>query len=320
MPYRPEDLELDEDYWRSLITEADQLNLPVTRPENYSQPPAPKHQPISTTDPSHEALWAMLRKMMETGEQLEVEVTGCNRGGLIAVYRSIRGFIPSSHVLLIAPDNDENERRSHLASQIGNRLKVRIIELDAAQERVVFSEKEQREAELPRDIPDVLFKIQAEQTYTGTVTNLTAFGAFVDLGGYEGLVHVSELAWSRINHPRDLLQIGQEVQVYVMSIAPSEGRIALSLKRAKQNPWEGIERRYVIGQTVTGLVTNVVQFGAFVKVEDDLEGLVHVSELADGSFLHPRNIVKEGDKVTARVIGVDAQQRRLALSLKSPAA
>ncbi len=302
------------------MAEAEQLNLPVTRPENYAPPPTTsKRQPISAVDPSHEALWAQLRKLMDTNEQIEVEVTGCNRGGLIAVYRGVRGFIPSSHVLSIAPDNDENERRSTLAGQIGKRMIVRIIELDAGQERVVFSEKEQREAELPRDIPEVLFKIRAEQTYTGTVTNLTAFGAFVDLGGYEGLVHVSELAWSRINHPRDLLQIGQQVQVYVMSIAPSEGRIALSLKRAKQNPWDGIEGRYAIGQIVSGVVTNVVQFGAFVKVEDDLEGLVHVSELADGNFLHPRNIVKEGDQVTARVIGVDAQQRRLALSLKSPA-
>jgi small subunit ribosomal protein S1 len=138
----------------------------------------------------------------------------------------------------------------------------------------------------------------------------------VDLGGYEGLVHVSELSWSRVNHPRDLLHIGQEVDVYVMSVSPEEGRIALSLKRAKANPWETIEQRYHVGQIVHGTVTNVVQFGAFVKVENDLEGLVHISEMAEGNFMHPRNIVNEGDRVVARVIAVDSQQRRLALSMR----
>jgi small subunit ribosomal protein S1 len=315
MPYRSEDLELDDNYWRALLSEAEQQVIPATRPANYVEPAQPARV-SEAADASYEAMWALLNRIMTSGEQVEVEVTGCNRGGLIVVYRGVRGFIPSSHVHSITPDCDENERRSNLASNIGKRLTVRIIELEPAQERVVFSEKEKRNEELPRELPDVLFKIQSGGTYKGTVTNLTAFGAFVDLGGYEGLVHVSELAWSRINHPRDILQIGQEVQVYVMSVSPQEGRIALSLKRARSNPWEGIDKRYATGQIVTGIVTNVVQFGAFVKVEEDLEGLVHVSELADGSFLHPRNVVKEGDKVTARVIGVDAQQRRLALSFK----
>ncbi len=265
-------------------------------------------------------MWASLEHMMRSGEVLEVEVTGCNRGGLIVLYRGLRGFIPSSHVHSISPDCDELERRAGLASNVGRSLTVRIIELDPAQERVVFSERELQNEEAPREIPQVLFELHAGDTCRGVVTNLTAFGAFIDLGGYEGLVHVSELAWSRVNHPRDLLQIGQEVDAYVMSISPQEGRIALSLKRAKHNPWEGIEMRYHIGQTVRGIVTNVVQFGAFIKVENDLEGLVHISELADGSFVHPRNVIHEGEEVTARVIGVDSQQRRLALSMRSVAA
>jgi small subunit ribosomal protein S1 len=131
------------------------------------------------------------------------------------------------------------------------------------------------------------------------------------------LIHISELAWSRVSHPRDVLRVGQEVEVYIMHVSPEEGRIALSLKRAKPNPWETLEQRYHVGQLVEGVVTNVVQFGAFVKVESELEGLVHISELAEGSFLHPRSVVREGDHVVARVIGVDSQQRRLALSLRS---
>ena len=314
MAYRPEDLDLDESYWRALLAEAEQLPFAPTRPQHYVQQPA-DHAIANSSDPL-EVSWERLELALNSGEEIEVEVTGCNRGGLIAIYNGVRGFIPSSHVTSISPDCDETERRGNLAGNIGKKLHVRIIELDPAQERVVFSEKSQREADEARDIPEVLFQLKAGDTCRGTVTNLTAFGAFIDLGGYEGLVHVSELAWSRINHPRDLLQIGQEVNVYVMSIAPGEGRIALSLKRAKNNPWDGIEQRYHTGQIVHGTVTNVVQFGAFVKVENDLEGLVHVSELADGSFLHPRNIVKEGDQVSARVIGVDARNRRLALSMR----
>jgi small subunit ribosomal protein S1 len=236
---------------------------------------------------------------------------------LIVVYHSLRGFVPSSHLQAISPDMDEPTRRTTLAAHIGQTLRVRVIELEPEQGRVVFSERASAADEEPADeVPSILHEIQAGETRQGHVTNLTAFGAFVDLGGYEGLVHVSELSWSRINHPRDLLRIGDEVSVFVMSVIPEEGRIALSLKRAKANPWEHIEERYHVGQVVSGTVTNVVQFGAFVKVEDDLEGLVHVSELAEGSFMHPRNIVREGEHVTARVIGVDSHTRRLALSLR----
>ncbi len=328
MPYRPEDLELDEGYWRALLEEVERLPIPSTRPQPAS--PAPLHPAASSegegtsggqagaTPQRTEPIWASLREAMAHNLPLEVEVTGCNRGGLIVHYRGLRGFVPSSHLEALPPDADEPGRRSALASHIGHRLTVRVIELDPELNRVVFSERAlANEAEpTPTEIPAILREIRPGEKRRGYVTNLTAFGAFVDLGGYEGLVHVSELSWSRVNHPRDILHIGQEVDVYVMSVSPEEGRIALSLKRARDNPWETIEQRYHIGQIVHGTVTNVVQFGAFVKVESDLEGLVHVSELAEGNFMHPRNIVHEGDQVVARVIGVDSQHRRLALSLR----
>jgi small subunit ribosomal protein S1 len=330
-----EDLILDEGYWQSLLAEAERILMTPTRhdhsmrelpgifpdalanaPDGMTEhaPSKERHEPPHKSD--QDQTWVMLDHTMRTGNLVEVEVTGCNRGGLIVLYRGMRGFIPSSHVHSITPDCDESERRSNLAGNIGQILAVRIIELDPAHERVVFSERERHQEAVLHEIPRVLTTLHAGDTCRGAVTNLTNFGAFVDLGGYEGLVHVSELAWSRVNHPRDLLHIGQEVNVYVMSISPQEGRIALSLKRARQNPWESVEQRYQIGQIVRGIVTNVVQFGAFIKVEDDLEGLVHVSELADGIFMHPRNVVHEGDEVTARVIGVDGRQHRLALSMR----
>lgn len=322
MAYRPEDLQLDENYWKALLAEVEHLPVPATRPQHHN-PPAMTHRDASRhaetdTAPHEESeLWETLSNAMRDESPLEVEVTGCNRGGLIVHYQNVRGFIPSSHLHTVAPDMDEPARRTTLASHIGQKLNVRVIELEPELGRVVFSERASAGDEPSvHDIPDILQRLRAGETRKGTVTNLTAFGAFVDLGGYEGLVHVSELSWSRVNHPRDMLRIGDEVNVYVMNVAPEEGRIALSLKRAKPNPWEHIEERYHIGQVVEGTVTNVVQFGAFVKVEDDLEGLVHVSELAEGSFMHPRNIVHEGEHVTARVIGVDSQHRRLALSLR----
>lgn len=273
------------------------------------------------SDPSEDELpklWQALHDAMKKNTLLELEVTGVNRGGLIVHYHGLRGFVPSSHLSAVTLDMDEPTRRSTLAEHLGQRLRLRVIELDESQDRAVFSERAEQNnpVEEVTEPPQILREVQAGETRRGRVTNLTAFGAFVDLGGYEGLVHVSELSWSRVGHPRDILVIGQEVDVFVISADPSQGRIALSLKRAKIDPWRGIEQRYAIGQIVQGIVTNVVQFGAFAKVEDDLEGLIHVSELAEGSFLHPRNIVKEGDHIIARVIGVDGKARRLALSLR----
>ncbi len=346
MSYRPEDLELDEGYWRSLLSEADHDALTGRRTPAHKdgaafgqahENAAPaaeqnerhdsreamlRHRPITPsqsepTDEEVQQLWQTLREALRGHAWLDVEVTGVNRGGLIVHYRALRGFVPSSHLGAVSPDMDEPTRRGVLANHLGHKMKLRVIELEPNLDRIVFSERaEPEESDEPTELPPILTQVQAGETRSGKVTNLTAFGAFVDLGGYEGLIHVSELSWSRVGHPRDLLSIGQEIDVFVINADPAQGRIALSLKRAKSDPWHGIEQRYQVGQIVHGVITNVVQFGAFAKVEDDLEGLIHVSELAEGSFLHPRNIVREGDKVTARVIGVDGGSRRLALSLR----
>jgi small subunit ribosomal protein S1 len=148
------------------------------------------------------------------------------------------------------------------------------------------------------------------------VTNLTTFGAFVDLGGVEGLIHISELSWDRVRHPNDVLHPGQEIQVHVLGVNPGEKRIALSLKRLRPDPWLDVAQRYQVGSVVEGIVTNVVSFGAFVRVEEGLEGLIHISELAEGNFLHPRNVVHEGDRVRVRVLRVDSANHRLGLSLR----
>jgi small subunit ribosomal protein S1 len=316
MPYLPEDLELDEGYWRALLEEVERLPIQPTRPlaTHLSTLIAP--QPASPDRQGREAQrWATLQAQKGW---VEVDVIGYHRGGLIAVYEDLRGFVPFVHLKAYVPDLDDETRRAILASYVGQRLKVRVVELDPELNRLIFSERDSNPSTAALAAPHPIFaQIRAGETRRGRITKLTAFGAFADLGGYEGLIHISELAWSRVNHPRDVLRVGQEVEVYIMHVSPEEGRIALSLKRAKPNPWETLEQRYHVGQLVEGVVTNVVQFGAFVKVESELEGLVHISELAEGNFLHPRSVVREGDHVVARVIGVDSQQRRLALSLRS---
>ena len=333
MGYRPEDLVLDEGYWESLLKDVEAWSIERPGLEDHAEDrrridsyggvalPSYLH---NTWDqeraapgfgPNTPEVWVALREAMQHGDVLEVEATGSNRGGLIVRYHTLRGFIPASQLVDVAPDMDDAARRAALARYIGQRIQVCVIEVDPSRDRIVFSERAAEESD-EQEIPPLLNEIMPGEVRRGRVTNLTAFGAFVDLGGYEGLIHVSEMSWSRVGHPRDVLTIGQEIDVFVMSVDPGEGRVALSLKRTKPDPWNGIEQRYVIGQMVSGQVTNVVDFGVFVKVEDDLEGLVHVSELGEGTFLHPRNVVKEGQRLTARVIGVDGEMRRLALSLR----
>ncbi len=201
-----------------------------------------------------------------------------------------------------------------LASRVGTFVNLRVIEMDREQNRLILSE---RAAQVePGTRATVLNSIQAGEVCTGTVTNLCDFGVFVDLGGVEGLIHISELSWGRVGHPSDVLERGDTIRVYVMSVDPDEERIALSLKRLHPDPWQTVEQRYQVGQIVEGEITNVVDFGAFACIEEGLEGLIHVSELAEGHFLHPRNVVQEGEIVRARILNIDGNARRLGLSLR----
>ena len=162
----------------------------------------------------------------------------------------------------------------------------------------------------------ILNSLRPGDVRQGVVTNLTSFGAFVDLGGVEGLIHISELSWDRVRDPGDVLSPGQSVEVSVLGVNPDEGRVALSLKRLRPNPWMEVDSRYQVGQLLEGTVTNVVSFGAFVRIEEGVEGLVHISELAEGNLFHPRNVVREGDCVRVQVLNVDPGKQRLGLSLR----
>jgi small subunit ribosomal protein S1 len=264
--------------------------------------------------PSHvadeDSDWKKAAEIFEAKETVHLKVTGFNRGGLLVMMGRVQGFVPASQLCHLPGEND---READLACRVGHMMELRIIEIDQRSNRLIFSERAARRERGG----DVLLKSLAPgQVWEGQVSSLCAFGAFVDLGGVEGFIHISEFSWGRVDRPSDVLKPGDKIKVYVVSVEPTQCRVSLSLKRLIPNPWKQVEERYEVGQMVEGQVTNVVSFGAFVRVEEGLEGLIHVSELAEGNFLHPRNVIKEGEQVTARVIRIDSANHRLGLSLR----
>ncbi|MBN1286096.1 MAG: S1 RNA-binding domain-containing protein [Anaerolineae bacterium] len=310
----------DEGYWAALLEQGEFADLEaVEEPrdgshawDNYDIGNGARR--ATEYEDGFASDWQMVRQTYEQDETVELMVIGYNRGGLLVGWNNLRGFVPASQ-LVYFPEGDEGlGRREELADRVGETLRLRVIELDPLQNRLILSE---RAAQVrPGTRASLLTQLKSGDIIRGRVTNLCDFGAFVDLGGLEGLIHISELSWGRVGHPKDLLARGQDVKVYVMGVDRANGRIALSLKRLQPDPWETVEERYQVGQMVEGLVTNVVDFGAFACIEEGLEGLIHVSELAEGHFLHPRNVVQEGQIVQARILNIDGAARRLGLSLR----
>lgn len=258
-------------------------------------------------------VWESARAALEERAALCLPVVGANRGGLIVEWKGMPGFVPASRLNENRACPPEDRARL-LSRRVGETLRVCLIEVDEEQHRLVFSE---RAAAGDEDSSRALLgKLRPGDICRGRIVGTPSFGAFVDLGGIEGLIHISEISWDRLGHPSDLLQVGDEVQVQVVGVNPDEGRVALSLKRLRPNPWSDAQSRYRAGQIVEGDVTSVVPFGAFVRLEEGLEGLIHVSELAEGTHMLPHDVVREGSRVRVRVLAVDADEHRMSLSLR----
>ena len=265
-------------------------------------------------DPERERDWSDLQGYLDNGEPVVGLVTGWNRGGLLVRCQSLQGFVPASQLRDVPRGEDPETREAQMARYVGAELAFRIMELDRSRNRLVLSERAMDWG--VHDGDSVLASMKAGEIRRGRVSNICDFGAFVDLGGIDGLIHVSEIAWRRVAHPQEVLRFGQEVDVCVLSIDEERRRVALSLKRAHSNPWATVDERYRVGQIVDGTITNVVSFGAFARIEDGVEGLIHISELADENPVHPSRVVREGDVVKLRILRVDSQNHRLALSLR----
>lgn len=322
MEFLPGDAPWTEEYWQSLMEEGEysRHTAPPADPESIWRGLGlePETAAIGASpSPPDDGRWAEAVRAMEEQAVLTLPVVGYNRGGLLVEWNGSQGFVPVSHLAHLSPYMDEREREEALRARVGQTLRLHVIEVDPERQRLVFSERATHSEEQRRKA--LLERLQPGDVCTGRVTNICSFGAFVDLGGLEGLIHISEISWSRVNHPAQLLRPGQEVQVAVLNVDRERGRVGLSLKRVHPDPWRTIGERYQVGQIVQGVITNVVEFGAFAQVEEGVEGLIHLSELAEGQFLHPRNVVREGMTVRLRVIYVDADRRRLGLSLRQAA-
>lgn len=251
--------------------------------------------------------WEKARKLMLSEEPVKVVVKGHNRGGILVHWERLEGFIPSSHLVTTAGAGG----RESWDELLGTDLIVKVIEVDQARRRLIFSEREAQREQRALHKARLLAELKEGDRVRGRVTGLRDFGAFVNLGGADGLIHVSELAWHRVDHPRDVLKVGDEIEVYVLSLDRNSNRIALSRKRLLPDPWESAATRYHEGQLVEGMVTNVVDFGAFVALDDGLEGLLHLSEMGDGSLKEPYSYLKKGDRLSLRISHLEPEKRRV---------
>jgi len=254
--------------------------------------------------------WEEAKALLENENVVEVIVTGHNRGGVLVRWKRLEGFIPTSHLITLGAAG-ANDRRDTLGSLVGQQLGVKVIEVEQERRRLIFSEREAQKEWRQQQKARLLSELMEGDVVRGTVTGLRDFGAFVNLGGADGLIHVSELAWHRVDHPRDVLKIGDEIEVYVLSLDKGTNRIALSRKRLLPDPWSDAVNRYHEGQEVEGTVTNVVDFGAFIALDDGLEGLLHLSEMGDGTLKEPHSYVKKGDRLTLRVSRLEPDKRRV---------
>lgn len=318
----------DESYWQALLSEGEHDIRAATPDEGTDPCVDAEHDPLFTQqvvnlgqgrnspgpaadDPN---TWHTFLEYQAQEKPVELQVVGYNRGGLLVQWDGVEGFVPASQLCEGAPYSDEQMRQKWLAAQVESTLTLKVIEVEPAQNRLILSERAVKRTQ-PTDL-SVLDRLDAGDVCWGRVTNLCAFGAFVDLGGVEGLVHISEISWGRVSHPEDVLQSGQEIQVYVLNVDRERGRIGLSVKRLCPDPWETVDSRYMVGQIVEGTVTNVVNFGAFVRLEEGLEGLIHVSELG-GPDLPVHWPVSEGDSIQVCIMNIDKSRHRMGLSLES---
>lgn len=264
--------------------------------------------------------WIDAEAALESGELIEGEVIGYNKGGAIVPFGRLRGFIPASHLVELTRGLNDRQRQQKLAKLRGQKIPLKIIEVDRRRRRLVFSQRDaQKEWEEIRK-QELLENLTEGNVLTGRVSGLRDFGIFVDLGGADGLVHISELAWFRIDHPREVVKVGDEIEVYVLNIDSDNQRISLSRKRLLENPWARVEEKYAVNQLVEGQITRLVDYGAFAELEPGIEGLLHLSQLSRTQVNEASEVVNVGETHLLRVVSIDSDRQRIGLSLRAVSA
>ena len=325
-------IEPDEGWWESVLSDEQRFLHPTSDKENsyrLRERPSSSAQSTPVHSTGHQTQqaqffaetehpttlsredWANAVQIYQQDEIVTLTVTNYNRGGLLVESNHLQGFVPYSHLVDMTCQN-EHERDQFLSEYVGRDLRLKIIECVPDEGRIVFSERAAR-ADAGRRT-QLFASLKPGDVIMGDVTNITDFGVFVDLGGVEGLIHISELSWGRVIHPSHILALGQKIEVQVLNILLERCRIALSLKRLRANPWETIAQRYTINDIVPAVVTSVVSFGVFARLEEGLEGLVHISEMDEGIVV--KDSFTEGQHIDVRILHIEPQHQRLGLSLK----
>ncbi len=273
---------------------------------------------ISLLRAQQEQDWRQADELLKSQEVFEGIITGYNRGGVIVRVGRVRGFVPASqlsdHWQIQQEDGTDPEQR--WARLTGQKMQLKVVELDRQRNRLILSERAAMRDWRKMQKDRLLAELRPGEVLKGVVTSIASFGAFVDLGGADGLIHLSELAWHRVEHPSEILKVGQEVQVYILNVDEERKRIGLSLRRLTPEPWSTVGENYAVGQVVQATITKLASFGAFAKIDNAIEGLIHISELADHRVNHPRDVVHEGEEVLVRVIRIDPEHRRVGLSMR----
>ncbi len=252
--------------------------------------------------------WELIEKVSQANESIIVKTGEAVKGGIIAYYKELRGFIPASQL--------SNEYVENLDEYLNKELEVNVIEVDKNKNKIIFSHRKILEVILKEKREKLWSTLEKDMVVKGEVKRLANFGAFVDLGGLDGLIHISEMSWGRIKHPKEVLNIGDIVEVYVKEIDKEKDRISLSLKQAKENPWDRIDEKYIVDDIIKGKVVKLVDFGAFIELEPGVEGLVHISQISETRIAKPSEVLEVGQTVDVKVIDVKKEEKRLGLSIK----
>jgi small subunit ribosomal protein S1 len=280
------------------------------------QPETPEGDILLSLDRARgEHGWRLLQQRLDDGESFEAEVSGYNKGGLLVNVEGVAAFVPLSQLVGFRPDRND-ETGSSLAQAVGKSLRLKVIELNRRRNRVILSERGALQEWRSQQKERLLSELQEGEVRRGRISSIRNFGVFVDLGGADGLVHLNEISWDRARAPEEMFKVGDEVDVYVMKVDGETKKIALSIRRAQPEQWNAIVDKYHVNDVVPGVVTKLVTFGAYARIEGPVEGLIHISELADRRINHPKEAVNVGDIVPLRVVRIEPDRHRIGLSLK----
>ena len=305
---------IDEGWWSSVLMEENHHSGYAPSRSAGGRPEVRDDAKIAVSEEKPFVNWDHIKDLYLRDQIVELSVTGHNRGGLLVEGDGLYGFVPFSHLIEMVGKVENSERDHDLESYVGRMLHVKVIECVPEDERVVFSERAAQSE--PGKRAEIFNALRPNQTVQGMVTNITDFGVFVDLGGVEGLIHISELSWGRVSHPNQIVKVGSAIDVQVLDLAPERCRVALSLKRLLPNPWVNAAAEFPEGCIKPATITSVLSFGAFARLDSGVEGLIHASEIPEAGSAPLKQILSEGQNVEVRILHLDSAHQRLGLSMR----